>query len=49
MDYVWLLTTAHLSKMGKDVAGLKGYRLVLTVFGMVLIYFRFCFITGSFR
>lgn len=48
MDYVWLSTTAHLSKMGKDVVGLKEYRLVLTVFGMVLIYFGFSFITGSF-
>jgi threonine/homoserine/homoserine lactone efflux protein len=49
MDYVWLLTVAHLSKLGANIAGFKWYRLILLVFGVILIYFGFSFLANSIR
>lgn len=47
MDYVWLTATAHLAKMGMNVVGLKLYRVLIALFGTVLIYFGFAFLASS--
>jgi threonine/homoserine/homoserine lactone efflux protein len=47
MDYVWLAGTAHLAKTGMKVAGLKWYRALTAVFGVVLVYFGGSFIINS--
>jgi len=47
MDYAWLTSVAHFSKMGTNVVGFKWYRLILTVFGAVLIYFGLAFLVNS--
>jgi threonine/homoserine/homoserine lactone efflux protein len=47
MDYVWLITTAHLVKLGMDVSGFKWYRLIMLVFNVVLIFFGLRFIFNS--
>jgi len=47
MDYVWLIGVAHLSKKGTDVIGSKGYRMLIGVFGAILIYFGIIFITNA--
>jgi threonine/homoserine/homoserine lactone efflux protein len=47
MDYVWLTVTAHLAKMGTDVVELKWYKIIITLFGAVLIYFGITFLTRS--
>lgn len=49
MDYVWLLGTAHLAKSGMRVIGFKWYRVLIAVFGMVLVYFGLSFLIGSIR
>jgi threonine/homoserine/homoserine lactone efflux protein len=49
MDYAWLSTIAHLSKLGANIAGFKWYRLILLVFGVILIYFGFTFLANSIR
>jgi threonine/homoserine/homoserine lactone efflux protein len=49
MDYVWLLLVAHLSKLGANIAGFKWYRLILLIFGVILIYFGFSFLANSVR
>ncbi len=48
MDYAWLTATAHLAKIGTNVAGFKWYRILMIAFGAVLIYFGVTFIAGSF-
>jgi threonine/homoserine/homoserine lactone efflux protein len=47
MDYVWLTATSHLAKVGFRFVGLKWYRLLSAIFGVVLIYFGFNFLTSS--
>ena len=47
MDYVWLIGVAHLSKKGADIIGSKGYRILVGVFGAILIYFGITFITNA--
>ncbi len=47
MDYVWLTATAHFAKMGMNVVGFKWYRLVVAIFGVVLIYFGLTFLASS--
>jgi len=47
MDYVWLILVAHFAKMGTNVAGFKWYRLLMAVFGAVLIYFGLTFFINS--
>jgi len=47
MDYVWLAGTAHLAKSGMKVVGLKWYRVLMAVFGAVLVYFGLSFLIGS--
>jgi threonine/homoserine/homoserine lactone efflux protein len=47
MDYAWLTSVAHFSKMGTNVVGSRWYRLVMAVFGVVLIYFGLTFLVNS--
>ena len=47
MDYVWLIAVAHFAKMGTDVVGFKWYKIILALFGGVLIYFGLNFIISS--
>lgn len=47
MDYVWLATTAHLAKTGMKVIGLKSYRVLMGMFGLVLVYFGLSFLINS--
>ena len=47
MDYIWLAGTAHLAKSGMKVVGLKWYRVLMAVFGAVLVYFGLSFLIGS--
>ena len=47
MDYVWLIGVAHLSKKGTDIIGSKGYRILIGVFGAILIYFGITFFTNA--
>ena len=49
IDYVWLISVAHFAKMGANVIGFKWYRLVLAVFGVVLIYFGISFLINSLK
>jgi len=44
MDYVWLTTVAHFAKKGTNILGLKWYRPLMVVFGIILIYFGISFI-----
>lgn len=46
MDYVWLVSIAYFAEKGKRVAGTRWYRILLIVFGLVLIYFGLVFLTG---
>ena len=47
MDYAWLTSVAHFSKMGTNVVGFKWYRVIMAVFGAVLIYFGLTFLINS--
>jgi threonine/homoserine/homoserine lactone efflux protein len=47
MDYVWLAATAHLAKTGMKVVGLKWYRVLMGLFGIVLVYFGLSFLINS--
>lgn len=49
IDYVWLISVAHFAKMGVNVIGFKWYRPVLSVFGVVLIYFGISFLIDSLK
>ncbi len=48
IDYVWLVSVAHFAKIGMNVAGLKWYRAVMTIFGAALAYFGITFLFSSF-
>lgn len=47
IDYAWLTATAHLARMGTNVVGFKWYRVIMAVFGAVLVYFGATFIASS--
>jgi len=46
MDYAWLTATAYLAKRGANILGSKGYRIVMAVFGAVLILFGMYFLVS---
>ena len=43
IDYVWLAGTAWLTQKGTHLAGSKGYKILIGVFGILLIYFGLTF------
>jgi threonine/homoserine/homoserine lactone efflux protein len=47
MDYVWLILASHLAKKGIGLVGFKWYRILLGIFGIILIYFGAVFINNS--
>jgi len=49
IDYAWLVSLAHFAKVGMNVVGFKWYRVLMAVFGMVLIYFGVTFLIDSIR
>jgi len=48
MDYAWLTLVAHFAKMGTDIIELKWYRIIVTIFGFILIYYGLIFLKDSF-
>jgi len=44
MDYAWLIGTAYLAKKGTTLMGSKGYKVMMIVFGIVLVFFGFYFL-----
>lgn len=49
MDYAFLTMIAHLGKKGKAVVGSRWYKVVLIVFGLILIYYGATFVMGAFN
>jgi len=47
VDYVWLILVAALAKRGAKILRFKWYRVLMAVFGLVLIYFGFSFLIDS--
>jgi len=47
MDYAWLAAVAHLSRVGFNVVGARGYRVLTVVFGGFLIYFGAAFLASA--
>ncbi len=46
MDYVWITGTAYLAKKGTNLAGKKGYKILMVIFGFILVFFGLYFITS---
>ena len=46
MDYVWITGTAYLAKKGTNLAGKKGYKTMMVIFGFILVFFGLYFITS---
>jgi threonine/homoserine/homoserine lactone efflux protein len=47
MDYAWLTGTAYLARRGTKFVDRKGYRIVLMLFGLILIGFGFYFLVTA--
>jgi len=47
VDYVWLILVSALAKRGAKILRFKWYRVLMAVFGLVLIYFGFSFLIDS--
>ncbi len=47
MDYLWLTAIAHFARMGTSILGFKWYRILMAVFGLVLVYFGLTFLFNS--
>ena len=47
MDYAFLTALAHFGKKGKLIIGSKYYKVVLTSFGIVLVYYGISFILST--
>ena len=47
MDYVWLTGVAYFAKKGTNIVGLKWYKPLMIIFGVILIYFGVTFILGA--
>jgi len=46
MDYVWITGTAYLAKKGTNLAGKKGYKILMVIFGFILVFFGLYFISS---
>lgn len=49
MDYAFLTMIAHFGKKGKAMVGSRYYKLVLIVFGLILIYYGLSFVRDAIR
>jgi threonine/homoserine/homoserine lactone efflux protein len=47
MDYVWLIAVAHFARKGTNIVGLKWYRVLMIIFGIILIYFGYSFLISA--
>jgi threonine/homoserine/homoserine lactone efflux protein len=47
MDYVWLTTIAYFAKKGTQIIGSRGYRFLIGVFAVILVYFGITFIMNA--
>ena len=47
MDYVWLTGVSYFAKKGTNIMGLKWYKPLMIIFGVILIYFGLTFIYGA--
>jgi threonine/homoserine/homoserine lactone efflux protein len=47
MDYAWLMGTAYLARRGTKFVNRKGYRIVLMLFGLILIGFGVYFLASA--
>lgn len=47
MDYAWLTVVAYLAKKGTNIVGSKGYRIIMTAFALILIYFGLNYLISS--
>jgi len=48
MDYAWLIGTAYLAKKGTNLMGKKGYRVIMIIFGAILIGYGLFFLVSPF-
>ncbi|KON32020.1 hypothetical protein AC477_03470 [miscellaneous Crenarchaeota group-1 archaeon SG8-32-1] len=48
VDYVWLILLSTLAKKGNRILKYRWYRLLVAIFGIILIFFGFSFIIDSF-
>lgn len=48
MDYAWLTLSAYLAHQGVNLVGGRGYRILMTVFGLILICFGLNFLITTF-
>lgn len=46
MDYAWLTATAYFAKRGANILGSKGYKILVAVFGAVLVCFGIYFLVS---
>lgn len=47
MDYAWLTGTAYLARRGTSLVGGRGYRVVMMIFGAILILFGLYFLVSA--
>jgi threonine/homoserine/homoserine lactone efflux protein len=47
MDYVWLTATAYLAKRGTSLVNSRKYRILMVIFGGILVYFGLDFLMSS--
>jgi len=47
MDYAFMTVLAHFGKKGEAIIGSRYYRIVLAIFGVILIYYGASFIFGA--
>jgi len=47
MDYAWLTATAYLARKGTNLVRGRGYEIMMIIFGVILVFFGFCFLIDS--
>jgi threonine/homoserine/homoserine lactone efflux protein len=47
IDVVWLTLVAHFAKMGTNVVGRSWYRVIMSVFGLALVYYGLTFLAAA--
>lgn len=47
IDYAWLTSIAYLAKKGTNVLGTRGYRVLMIIFSLALIYYGLYFLVTS--
>lgn len=47
MDYTWLTATAYLAKKGTNLVGSRGYKIMMILFGVILVFFGLFFLASA--